>query len=281
MITTDQAAGHTDETISFAKKPSEVIKDLEAKGYVFDQANAQNRLLATGTTYDKDARVDQVFKYYFKHATTIVTPDNPKTPADPLPDNPGKNYPAGVTKDDLNKKIKRTINITTLDGKTQIITQTAEFTRTATVDEVTGEITYGPWSKNVVLSSVDVPNIPGYEPSATVPEIMVTPDDHDMTVNITYKKIDSDKATDQGDQSKPSNGGQITNDNVVASQATNDKATTNQTSQPSQAKDNSNAQQLPQTGNANDEKSVLGLVGAMLAAGLGLGFGSKKKRKEN
>jgi len=38
---------------------------------------------------------------------------------------------------------------------------------------------------------------------------------------------------------------------------------------------------LPQTGNANNEKGALGLAGAMFAAGLGLGFGSKKKRHEN
>ena len=72
---------------------------------------------------------------------------------------------------------------------TQTITQKAEFTRSATVDEVTGEVTYGSWSKNVVLKSVDVPNIPGYVPSASVPEITVTPNDQDMTINITYKKL--------------------------------------------------------------------------------------------
>ena len=270
--TREFATGKTDETISFTKDPNEVVKELEKQGYVFDKDNANNNVFATGTTYDKNSEVHQYFKYYFTHATTIVTPDNPKTPADVLPDNPGKNYPSGVAKDDLNKTVTRTINITTPDGKTQTVTQKAEFTRSATVDEVTGEVTYGPWSKNVVLESVDVPNIPGYEPSASVPEITVTPNDQDMTINITYKKLDSGKAADQGGNA--SNGGQATNGGSTTGQSA-------QNGQSGQTQNNAGAQQLPQTGNANNEKGALGLAGAMFAAGLGLGFGSKKKRHEN
>ena len=270
--TRELATGKTDETISFTKDPNEVVKELEKQGYVFDKDNANNNVFAAGTTYDKNSEVHQYFKYYFTHATTTVTPDNPKTPADVLPDNPGKNYPSGVAKDDLNKTVTRTINITTPDGKTQTITQKAEFTRSATVDEVTGEVTYGPWSKNVVLESVDVPNIPGYEPSASVPEITVTPNDQDMTINITYKKLDSGKAADQGGNA--SNGGQSTNSDSTTGQAA-------QNGQSGQTQNNAGAQQLPQTGNADNEKGALGLAGAMFAAGLGLGFGSKKKRHEN
>ena len=265
--TREFATGKTDETISFTKDPNEVVKELEKQGYVFDKDNANNNVFVAGTIYDKNSEVHQYFKYYFTHATTTVTPDNPKTPADVLPDNPGKNYPSGVAKDDLNKTVTRTINITTPDGKTQTITQKAEFTRSATVDEVTGEVTYGPWSKNVVLESVDVPNIPGYEPSASVPEITVTPNDQDMTINITYKKLDSGKAADQGGNA--SNGGQSTTGQAA------------QNGQSGQTQTNAGAQQLPQTGNANNEKGALGLAGAMFAAGLGLGFGSKKKRHEN
>ena len=270
--TREFATGKTDETISFTKDPNEVVKELEKQGYVFDKDNANNNVFAAGTTYDKNSEVHQYFKYYFTHATTIVTPDNPKTPADVLPDNPGKNYPSGVAKDDLNKTVTRTINITTPDGKTQTVTQKAEFTRSATVDEVTGEVTYGPWSKNVVLESVDVPNIPGYEPSASVPEITVTPNDQDMTINITYKKLDSGKAADQGGNA--SNGGQATNGGSTTGQSAKN-------GQSGQTQNNAGAQQLPQTGNANNEKGALGLAGAMFAAGLGLGFGSKKKRHEN
>ena len=158
--TREFATDKTDETISFTKDPNEVVKELEKQGYVFDKDNANNNVFVAGTIYDKNSEVHQYFKYYFTHATTTVTPDNPKTPADVLPDNPGKNYPSGVAKDDLNKTVTRTINITTPDGKTQTITQKAEFTRSATVDEVTGEVTYGPWSKNVVCKHTVTTRIP-------------------------------------------------------------------------------------------------------------------------
>ncbi|KRL22561.1 hypothetical protein FC47_GL001568 [Limosilactobacillus mucosae DSM 13345] len=88
-----------------------------------------------------------------------------------------------------------------------------------------------------------------------------------MTINITYKKLDSGKAADQGGNA--SNGGQSTTGQAA------------QNGQSGQTQTNAGAQQLPQTGNANNEKGALGLAGAMFAAGLGLGFGSKKKRHEN
>ncbi|MDO4856146.1 MAG: YSIRK-type signal peptide-containing protein, partial [Limosilactobacillus gorillae] len=75
VLYTEKADGHTDETISFTKDPSAVIKDLESKGYVFDKDNAQNVILTAGTTYDNDTGVDQAFKYYFKHGHAIVTPE--------------------------------------------------------------------------------------------------------------------------------------------------------------------------------------------------------------
>ena len=77
-----------------------------------------------------------------KHGTTTVTPDKPKTANDKLPDNPTKSYPEGVAENNLNKTVTRTINVTTPDGKTSTITQTVHLTRTATVDEVTGDVTY-------------------------------------------------------------------------------------------------------------------------------------------
>ncbi|WP_155519188.1 LPXTG cell wall anchor domain-containing protein, partial [Limosilactobacillus mucosae] len=94
----------------------------------------------------------------------------------------------------------------------------------------------------------------------------VTPNDQDTTINITYKKLGSGNAAGQGGNA--SNGGSTTGQ-------------TAQNGQSGQTPNNAGAQQLPQTGNANNEKSALGLAGAMFAAGLGLGFGSKKKRHED
>ena len=259
-LTVKTLKGHTLEDTGY--NTASDIKHYVDNGYVLVSDSTSGAEIV----FDNDDAKDQTFEVRLKHGTITVTPDDPKMPADVLPDNPGKKYPSGVAKDDLNKTVKQTINITTPDGKTQTITQKAEFTRSATVDEVTDAVTYGPWSKNVVLESVDVPNIPGYVPSASVPEITVTPNDQDMTINITYKKLDSGKAADQGGNA--SNGGSTTGQSA-------------QNGHSGQTQNNAGAQQLPQTGNANNEKGALGLAGAMFAAGLGLGFGSKKKCHED
>src|SRR5699024_7593002 len=121
-----------------------------------------------------------------KHGTTTVTPDNPKTVADKLPDNPSKNYPSGVGQNDLNKIITRTINMTDPQGKVTTETQTVHLTRSATVDEVTGEVTYSDWSTGS-FDSYDVPVIEGYTATQSkVDTAKVTSNTQNSEVNVTY-----------------------------------------------------------------------------------------------
>ena len=128
-----------------------------------------------------------------EHKTTTVQPTDPKTPSDKLPDNPEKNYPKGVSEKDLNKTITRTITVKDPHNGDQITTQTAKLIRTATVDEVTGEVTYsdcvpGTWD------SFEVPAVSGYTPSqSNVPQQSVTDDMKDSTVTVTY--VPNDQTT--------------------------------------------------------------------------------------
>ena len=122
------------------------------------------------------------------HQHTTVQPDAPKTPSDKLPDNPSESYPSGVAKDDLNKTVTRKVTIVTPDGKQTVTNQTVTFTRNATVDEVTGNVTYGPWSENGKheFATVNVPTVAGYTANGDVPSLTVTPDSKDTTVTISY-----------------------------------------------------------------------------------------------
>lgn len=105
---------------------------------------------------------------------------------DPLPDNPSKNYPAGVGENDLNKTVTRTINLHQPDGTVQAIAQPAQLTRTATVDEVTGEVAYSNWTTSS-WDSYAVPAISGYTPSQTsVSAATVDADTSDTTADIYY-----------------------------------------------------------------------------------------------
>lgn len=156
----------------------------------------QNIPAQTDFTYNQDGQPNfRDIDVKIEHATTVVQPDDPKTPSDTLPDNPGEKYPEGVGRDDLNKTITRTIKITKPDGSVEDKTQTLTFKRTATVDEVTKEITYGDWEpadgSTNSFGEVDVPEIPGYTRSqADVPAKTLTNDEitnwKDTPINISY-----------------------------------------------------------------------------------------------
>lgn len=125
-----------------------------------------------------------------EHQHVTVTADDPKTTADQLPDNPSKNFPSGVTETDLVKVITRTIKVhNPLTNKTDEVKQTAKLTRTADVDEVTGEVTYSDWSKDN-WPAYPAPTFDGYQPSLEqVPSQSVTANDQDQTVEIDYQKV--------------------------------------------------------------------------------------------
>ena len=127
-----------------------------------------------------------------EHGKSHVTPDKPVNKGDLIPDTKDKHYPEGLTHNDLNKTVTREITITDPTGKKTTTTQTVTFTRGATVDEVTNEVTYDDWSENGkhTFDKVDVPNVPGYTASGEVPSIAVTPETQSSKVNITYTAND-------------------------------------------------------------------------------------------
>ncbi|WP_414671817.1 mucin-binding protein, partial [Lactobacillus gasseri] len=73
-------------------------------------------------------------------------------------------------------------------GKTTKVTQTVNFTRTATFDEVTGEITYSNWasSEPTEWSEYTAPEVAGYTATSSVSAKPVTAKTADETVSISY-----------------------------------------------------------------------------------------------
>ena len=170
-VHTTTVTGKTDQTV---KVPNEV-----PTGWTITKGQVPAEI-----TFGPDGHADVTVTVGHQHVT--VTPDQPKTPSDKLPNNPGKTYPAGVGHDDLNKPITRTIKVTTPDGKTQTTTQKVQLTRTANVDEVTGEVTYGKWTTGE-WANYNVPTVPGYTASQSdVPATKVTDSTKDQTVTVTY-----------------------------------------------------------------------------------------------
>ena len=88
----------------------------------------------------------------------------------------------------LSQKVSRTILITNIDGKVDRAIQEHTFTRTGKKDMVTGNISYGPWSENgkYIFASVPIKEIAGYAINGSAPEVVVTPETKDSTINISY-----------------------------------------------------------------------------------------------
>lgn len=99
------------------------------------------------------------------HRHITIGPNDYQPNGTPLPNNAKKTY-QGVEKDDLNQQSTRTIKYEFANGKqaAPTKTQTVNYTRSADIDEVTGDVTYAPWSASTdKYDAVDSPVIPGYQ----------------------------------------------------------------------------------------------------------------------
>ncbi|WP_155859690.1 mucin-binding protein, partial [Lactobacillus equicursoris] len=184
--------------------------DLSDYGYT-----APDRASVAAVTVDGDT-TNVTEKVYYGHQTVPVTPEKPGTPGKPINPNGDVDYPDGVSKDDLTATVKRTINYVDEDGNavngspdgTSSYVQTAKFTRTAIVDKVTGKIlgydtdndgkvdtesadrAWTPTEKTLEAVKSADPSSVGYDKVdiPNVSSLLVTPDQADTTVTVTYSK---------------------------------------------------------------------------------------------
>ena len=151
----------------------------------------------------------QTFKIVVKPRIIEVpssTPHEKDSPVDPNGDTPELKWPEGLAESDLNTTAKRVISYVKKDSDTAAeekakddTVQTAPFTRKATVNLVTKEVTYTDWeSPNKTWDKVGVDVLPGYiadkkeipakEAATPAKDTKVIPDETDK---VTYTKIGS------------------------------------------------------------------------------------------
>ena len=129
-----------------------------------------------------------------EHSTITVTPETPEKdiPTGPVPGDSSKNYEKLAS---LSSTPTRTIVVTDPSGKQTRVTQTVNFTRTATFDEVTGGITYSDWKLQKSSAASHVAQWDSYTPQvithyvpsvAEVPVEEVNANTADSQVTITY-----------------------------------------------------------------------------------------------
>ena len=190
------------------------IKELKGKGYEIESDSYNINGVHPNFDNQEDtvagvSKPSQIFEIVLKPRIVEVpssTPHEKDSPVDPNGENPGLKWPDGLKESDLNTTAKRVISYVKKDSDTapeekakDSTEQTVTFTRKATVNLVTKEVTYTDWeSTNKTWDKVGVDVLPGYiadkkeipakEAVTPAKDTKVIPDETDK---VTYTKIGS------------------------------------------------------------------------------------------
>ena len=179
-----KSSGEQDVGTGFTYDKNTVITDLENKGY-----KVLNPDVVIPSTISKGA---QNIVINVEHQLVPVTPDNPGTPGQPInPNDPdGPKWPDGTAKNDLEATGSQTIHYEGAGNKTPSDNiQHFTFTKSATVDKVTGKIVSETgWNvSSHTFGNVDTPVVAGYHADKSVAGgATITPDDLNKTIVVTY-----------------------------------------------------------------------------------------------
>ncbi|WP_242050950.1 mucin-binding protein [Weissella confusa] len=267
---------------------AEQIAYYVAQGYVL----VRDGYPAGGMTFDADSTLNQTFAVTLAHGTKTVDPNNPGVPGTPIdPNNPdGPKWPAGVDEDHLKTSTTRTIIFRTSDGtivdtKTQIVT----YTRTATVDTVTGEVTYGPWTApdGSHVPDVAVPGMPGYVADRDlVPGVDIPVGTPNFTEYVTYTVVPEQTTAEVGPNELVIVPEVLTPHSLAYTAVQSATATTESAASLAYTAEQSAAESattqhsgvLPYTG--SDEQEGAKATGLAMLFGLFLGLFKRRKRKD-
>ncbi|WP_052536441.1 mucin-binding protein [Lactobacillus johnsonii] len=179
-----KSSGEQDVGTRFTYDKNTVITDLENKGY-----KVLNPDVVIPTTISKGA---QNIVINVEHELVPVTPENPGTPGQPInPNNPdGPKWPDGTAKNNLEATGTQTIHYEGAGNKTPADNiQHFTFTKSATVDKVTGKVVSETgWNvSSHTFGNVDTPVVAGYHADKSVAGgATITPDDLNKTIVVTY-----------------------------------------------------------------------------------------------
>ena len=168
-----------------------VSPDLTNYGYTAPDKESVTAETVDGNTENSDVKV------YYDHATTTVTPEDPKDPNTPI--NPNDPDSPKYTEDQttVSKDVKQTVHYVGAGDQTPADNvKTGTISRTVTIDKVTGEtISSTPWTSNE-FTSVNTPEVSGYTPDKTVAGgFTATYDNPEKTFTVTYTKNADDVET--------------------------------------------------------------------------------------
>ncbi len=182
-------------TIDFVHR-EKAIAALEKAGYTL----VEDGFVAARTAdklFDNDTAVNQNFTVTVKQRVEPVTPNDEKpVPGQPVnPENPNSPvWPSTAENLELTKTVTRTIKYRYNDENGKEVTadkvQTVTFTRSASINLVTGNVEYTDWSAAQTLEAVVSPEVPNYTyDKKTIPSLEVTNESTDSTVYVIYTPV--------------------------------------------------------------------------------------------
>ena len=203
--------GDTGKAFTKAADVTSTIEALKAKGYTVVENN-----YPTDGKFDADAKTNQVYKVLVTAKPITVNPnDSTPTPGKPIDPNneDGPKWTPELIKeleDGRKEEVKRTIKYVYADGSkaADTVQETKEFKRSATINPVTGKITFGDWSPAQTFEAVTSPKVTNFTPdkeSVPAAEVTATAEDINETVIYTTKPItlDPSKPTDPNNPTDP------------------------------------------------------------------------------
>ena len=178
IIKSDKQSGKSGTTIQYHDHMQDIIKQLGNGNYEVDKDKSDLPLDNNGDIkLQNDLTDNSTYKVILKHKVVTLKPSD-------------KNPLTGKEEADQTKTITQTIKYSGTDKDIPNNVQTVKFHRDATVDLVTGKVTYLDWDKaSQTFADVVSPVIAGYSPNIkTVKGETVKPDDKDITKEVVYHK---------------------------------------------------------------------------------------------
>ncbi|HFU3985648.1 TPA: CshA/CshB family fibrillar adhesin-related protein, partial [Streptococcus suis] len=172
--------------------PTTKLAELTSAGYLVTKQPDYS----PSQIYSRDSADTERFVYELIERIVPIDPSNPPIPGKPVdPTNPdGPKWPDAVKELVTSETVTRTITYVDKAGNQvfDTVTESKDFTRTAKVNLVTGEIEYGPWSASQELPAVPSPYKEQY--IVDVKEVgarTVQATDEDLEVVVTYTPLGS------------------------------------------------------------------------------------------
>lgn len=186
----DKTTGQTLETKlvngrSVQKLREEIERKLQpylAKGYQLENAQRLNLALKNPETSALTIELSQQVR--------DITADQPKQAHGLVDGYSQLNWPSGLEEEQLTRTITRQVRLLYANGEeiSGQIDQSVTFTRSAQINLVTAEVTYGEWeAKQSVFPALELPELEGYLPSQTLlPEEEVLADQLNRLIEVVY-----------------------------------------------------------------------------------------------